>query len=99
MRISGVWQKVIVDQWDCQAAVRVLAARWHPRHGLSPQPRKPRGAERRETPGRAKPRERLAKPPGTLARRAALPCDRECAPPGAPPRLFSFPGHAFCIAL
>src|ERR1043166_4363414 len=49
----------------------------------------PRGAERRETRGLAKPPGWSAKPPqARLARRAASPCDREGAPPGAPRAAF-----------
>jgi len=62
----------------------------------------PRGAERRQTRGFARPPERLAKPPETLARRLLPPCDRRKAPPGAPlaavsvplgPRFRSATGH------
>src|SRR6476620_5816572 len=58
-----------------------------------------RGAERRETPGPARPRGVAANHPDALARRVAPPCDRRRAPLGALLRLFSVPGHAFGSAL
>jgi hypothetical protein len=91
-----------------QTSARVLAARMRPSYAqLHHAPRilvayrvNPtclRGAERRET-------RELAKLPGTAGeavparwRRAALPCDRECAPPGALLAALFNPGHAFAM--
>ena len=62
--------------------------------GAASHPSPMRGAERRETQGLARPLERLAQPPDTLARRVLPPCDRGKAPLGAPLAAISDPGSA-----
>ena len=80
--------------------VRAIAVRFRAgrtRAEVAPQPfspRKPKGAERRKTPGLARPRERLAQPPARLRGVPPSSCEEEGAPLGAPPRHFSAPGRA-----
>ncbi len=89
--------RVLRHVFDCRCDTplntRVLAARKRPRVAAAALPVK--GAERRETPGRARPRERLALPPGApaIVRRISR-AKRDARLPALHWRHFSAPGRA-----